>query len=140
MPKHDRIIVPAFALFMALFVSYLANVQPFPVRVAAKCKGEASQLLPVCACVVRNRIAAGWGEGTVLSQFYAKNVTPTAEEVKIVDDVLKGKTFCDERFYFMFSLSDIYAQNYQNMPPIAKYVLGKNSEIWIYEKWFLKRK
>lgn len=79
----------------------------FPRRVAERCKGEAHFAIASCGCVVRNRLAAGWTEATVLAPFYAPDIAATVTEVQIIERVLTGYWPCDPRFWFMFSAQDV---------------------------------
>jgi len=57
-----------------------------------------------------------------------------------VADVLGGKAPCDPAWYFMFSQADVYALGLQNLAPVAKFQVGKNNSIWIFEYWYSRRK
>lgn len=78
----------------------------FARRVAERCKGEAAFAIAPCACVVRNRLAAGWTETNVLTAFYAADVAASDAEVWLAERVLTGYWPCDPRLYFMFSAGD----------------------------------
>jgi len=79
----------------------------FPRRVAERCKGEAHFAIAPCGCVVKNRLAAGWTEATVLEAFYAADVAAKDAEVWLIERVLTGYWPCDPRIYFMFSTADV---------------------------------
>jgi hypothetical protein len=76
-----------------------------PQAVAARCAGESSGAVAICACTVRNRIAAGWAEGRVLESYYAADQVPTAEQITQATDGLAGVGCTNE--YFLFSRADI---------------------------------
>ena len=78
------------------------------MQVAARCKGEASFAIALCACVVKNRLAGGYSEANVLDAFYAADVTPTATEIWLADRVLVGYWPCDPRLWYMFSSHDCW--------------------------------
>jgi len=79
---------------------------PFPERVAARCAGEARFALQECACVVKNRLAGGFTENTVLRPFFAPDQPVTADEVLQVERVLNGYWPCDPRGWYLFSVQD----------------------------------
>ena len=71
-----------------------------------RCKGEAAFAIAPCACVVKNRLLAGWDETDVLSAFYAADMAALDSEVWVAERVLTGYWPCDPRLYFMFSAGD----------------------------------
>jgi hypothetical protein len=83
-----------------------AGQEWFTVRVAARCKGEASFAVGACACTVKNRLEAGWGEGRVLEHYYAPDGKVNGEDVALVGKVLSGELACPGDYYFMFSTQD----------------------------------
>ena len=86
----------------------IANAAGFAEALAARCKGEAAFAIGACACVGRNRLAAGQSETDVLAAFYAAPRPPTAFEVRRVEAVLTGYWPCDPRLFFMFSVDDVW--------------------------------
>jgi hypothetical protein len=98
-----------FALTCGLALNLGAGAQSdeFARRVAERCKGEAHFAIASCGCVVRNRLAQGWTEETVLQAFYAQDVPAKDAEVWIIERVLTGYWPCDPRLYFMFSRDDV---------------------------------
>lgn len=83
------------------------NDRPEHVQaVAARCAGEASGAVQLCACTVRNRHIAGWPWGKVLSAYYAPNRTPTAEQLQQAADGLAG-VGCAGNEYYLYSTADI---------------------------------
>lgn len=74
--------------------------------VAARCAGEASGAVQLCACTVRNRHIAGWPWGKVLSAYYAPDVAPTAEQLQQAADGLAGAD-CTGSIRCLYSASDI---------------------------------
>jgi hypothetical protein len=132
--------MPAFALFMALFVTYLANVQPFPYRVASKCKGEASFATLACYCTVANRLAAGASQAHVLDAYYARNVTPSASDVVSATNILAQGIKCEPKgAWFLYSKQD---HDYLRITqaPIAHYVRTSVYQIFVYEREYKTRK
>jgi len=100
------VLVLAFACAVGWNSQPAAAQTPFPERVAARCAGEARFALQECACVVRNRLAGGFTENTVLRPFFAPDQPVTADEVAQVERVLNGYWPCDPRIWYMFSVSD----------------------------------
>lgn len=86
-----------------------AIVPVFAERVAMRCKGEASWAIAPCACVVKNRLLAGWDESNVLTPFFAADAAASATEIDLVNRVLTGYWPCDPRLHFMFSSADVEA-------------------------------
>jgi hypothetical protein len=85
-----------------------ARAADFTSDLAAKCKGEAAFAIGACACVGRNRLAAGQSEAEVLAAFYAAPIEATDAERWIVERVLTGYWPCEPRLWFMFSLDDVW--------------------------------
>lgn len=100
-----------FALSCGLAGNSSARAQSdeFARRVAERCKGEAHFAIASCGCVVKNRLAAGWSEETVLQAFFAEDVAAKDAEVWIIERVLTGYWPCDPRLYFMWSRADVAA-------------------------------
>ena len=94
------------ALCAGLTGTFVARAGDFPSELAGRCKGEAAWALGACACVARNRLAAGQSETAVLAAFYAAPVTPTDAEVRRVGAVLAGGFPCDP-VWFMWSDTDV---------------------------------
>ena len=78
-----------------------APVTPFTHAVAKRCTGEGShpQAIRICACTVKHRLEAGWGEHSVLSAYYAPDVTPTEEGLLAAAAGLNGA--CQGGEYFL---------------------------------------
>lgn len=87
-------------LAVALFLQPAPST-PFTHAVAARCTGEGShpQAIRICACTVRHRLAAGWGERNVLSAYYAPDVPPTEEGLLAAAAGLNGA--CQGEEYFL---------------------------------------
>jgi len=80
---------------------------PLTLRMAMVAKGE-SGIDPVDpACVMRNRIMAGWNPDRLLGHFYAPTRPVTDEELERVREVLATGAGCDPRAYFQWSTSDV---------------------------------
>jgi hypothetical protein len=94
------------ALCAGLTGTFVARAADFPSELAGRCKGEAAWALGACACVARNRLAAGQSETAVLAAFYAAPVAPTDTEVRRVGAVLAGGFPCDP-VWFMWSDTDV---------------------------------
>ena len=97
------VLLCAVELLVGDSTGIVAQEMTFARRVAERCKGEAAFAIAPCACVVRNRLAAGWSETNVLTAFYAADVAALDGEVWLVDRVLTGYWPCDPRLYFAFS-------------------------------------
>jgi hypothetical protein len=82
------------------------HADSFVQELAGRCKGEAAWALGACACVARNRLAAGQSETAVLAAFYAAPVEATPAEVRRVGAVLAGGFPCDP-VWFMWSDTDV---------------------------------
>ena len=78
-----------------------APATPFTHAVAARCTGEGShpQAIRICACTVKHRLDAGWGERNVLSAYYAPDVPPTEEGLLAAAAGLNGA--CQGEEYFL---------------------------------------
>lgn len=90
------------SVFLAVaLLLQLAPVTPFTHAVAARCTGEGShpQAIRICACTVKHRLDAGWGERNVLSAYYAPDVTPTEEGLLAAAAGLNGA--CQGGEYFL---------------------------------------
>jgi hypothetical protein len=70
-------------------------------------KGESGVAPETVACVMRNRILAGWNPYKVLNHFYAPPRPVTIEELQRVTTVLRTGYNCDRRAYFQWSRSDV---------------------------------
>jgi hypothetical protein len=83
------------------------NDRPEHVRsVAARCAGEATGAVQLCACTVRNRHIAGWPWHKVLTAYYAPDRTPTADQLQQAADGLAGVD-CTGTEYYLYSATDI---------------------------------
>lgn len=92
-------------LAVLVFVGMLSS--DFPTSVAARCTGEASFAVALCACTVKNRLDAGWSRSKVLSSYYARSIPPTAKAVETARAVLAGEQSCPKDAYYLFSRTDI---------------------------------
>lgn len=132
----------SLVMFLLSLVFSPAGVDNFmgvnPVRVAARCKGEASFAVAGCACTVVERLEAGWNPAKVLNAYYAGDSRPTEEDVAVVQSVLSGRVDCIDGMYYMFSASDT---NYLHLDrdKATVSVSDKGREIYFYPKDALKR-
>lgn len=121
-----------------LFLVLILLSFSFPEQVARRCKGEASFALAACSCTVKNRLTTGWVQHKVLSAYYAPDIRVTGAETETVARVLDGRTYCDPRYYFIYSKEDVaYLQIKQE--PLAVISNGKLS-VSFYERWYKLRK
>jgi hypothetical protein len=111
----------------------------FPEQVAQRCKGEFSASVAECACTVKNRLDVGWARSKVLSAYYAPDKKVTADEIYTVEDVLNEQTFCNSRYYFMYSLADTKNLGIDQVKP-ELIVRSGNSEIRFFGRWFRRSK
>lgn len=83
-------------------------VLPFVLAVASRCSGEAGWPggTHLCACTVSNRLDHGWSEETVLRMYYAKDQSPTAEQISATESGLENED-CPEDAYFLFDRYDV---------------------------------
>ena len=109
----------------------------FPEQVARRCKGEFSDRIVECACTVKNRLNVGWLQSKVLSAYYAKDKEVTAEEIQIAKDILDGQTFCNSRYYFMYSLADTKNLGIENIQP-ELIIRSEGKEVRFFSRWFRK--
>lgn len=100
----------SLVMFLLSLVFSPAGVDNFmgvnPVRVAARCKGEASFAIAGCACTVVERLEAGWNPAKVLNAYYASDSKPTEEDISVVQSILSRRVDCIDGMYYMFSESD----------------------------------
>lgn len=80
---------------------------PLTLRMAQVAKGESGIDPADPACVMRNRIVAGWNPDRLLGHFYAPARPVTDEELERVREVLATGAGCDPRAYFQWSTSDV---------------------------------
>lgn len=88
-------------------------------RMAQVAKGESGANPTAPACVMRNRILAGWSAWRVLDHFYAHPLPVSAEELDAVREVLRTGAKCDPAAYFQWSTADV-----QRVQP--------NADAWLY--------
>lgn len=77
------------------------------LRMAQVAKGEDGIDPAQPACVMRNRIVAGWSPWKVLNHFYAAPHTVSTDELARVRAVLRDGAGCDPDAYFQWSTSDV---------------------------------
>lgn len=77
-----------------------------PQAVAARCAGESSSAVNLCACTVRSRLENGWNPSKVLRHYFAKDRRPTVAQVQQAIDGLAGKG-CPVGAYYLFSKADM---------------------------------
>lgn len=118
-----------FSLTLCLAGNSTAGAQSddFPRRVAERCKGEAHFAIAPCGCVVKNRLAAGWSEETVLQAFYAEDVPAKDAEVWIIERVLTGYWPCHPLLWFMWSREDVQRLGLEECDAIQ--VVRRNGKI-----------
>lgn len=93
-------------LFRFILICAFSAALVFVVDVAGRCTSEASFAVQVCACTIKNRLAAGWTQGSILDHYYARSVTPSAASVETVRSVLAGEVACGAEYY-LFSDGDV---------------------------------
>lgn len=76
-------------------------------RMAQVAKGEDSADPTQPACVMRNRIVAGWSPVKVLNHFYAPARQVSAAELAAVREVLRTGVGCNPDAYYQWSTSDV---------------------------------
>ena len=121
-------------VYMLFFCILLSLPEPLVWRMAQVAKGESSLRPDAVACVMRNRIIAGWNPERVLNHFYAPPRTVTAEEVERIANVLRTGEGCDPRAYFQWSRADV--ERIQPRPESFLFEAGGNL---FYDRYALKK-
>lgn len=80
--------------------------EPLLYRMASVAKGESGIDLTHPACVMRNRIIAGWNPSRVLNHFYASPAYIDGREYELARRTILYGDGCDPRAYFQWSLND----------------------------------
>lgn len=110
-----------------------------PGAVAARCRGEASFAIPLCACTVRNRLDAGWTEGRVLEAYYAPSVPASKEQIESVAAILRGEVECNPKLYFMYGAGDVRALGLGRYEPTLTVRQGSKA-VYFYSRDFRRKK
>jgi hypothetical protein len=116
------------------FCIILSLPDPLVQRMAQVAKGESATAPDAVACVMRNRILAGWNPEKVLNHFYASPRAVTDEEVKRIANVLRTGEGCDHRAYFQWSKADV-----EQVRPRAESFLFEAGGNFFYDKHALRR-
>ncbi len=99
-----------------------------PTAVAGRCAGESQTAVNLCACTVRHRLEAGWAEAKVLTAYYARSRTPTAEQVQQASDGLAGIGCIGTEFY-LFSKADM-----RSLRMIESCAVASGGGVWAFKR------
>lgn len=103
-------------------------------RMAQVAKGEDGADPSQPACVMRNRIVAGWAPAKVLNHFYAPERPVSEAELVAVREVLRTGAGCNPDAYYQWSTSDVA----RIQPKAAAWLYSANGNHY-YRRDALKR-